>query len=520
MSEVHSSNSCSCAKFLFLQACDRNDLDQVRHSLGLGANVNWMGPNVISGLHVAACHNYMELLELLLSQPGVDVNITNKNKWTPLMFACYHGHENIVRRLCQVNGIDPNLKDVCPNLKDDCCGLTALHHAVFNNRPRCVEILKTLPNVDWNVRTNRGVYPLEMAVKKGYADVLQILRSVRHLDISKVKSLFLRACDRNDLEKVRHCLDIGANVNWKGNDLLERSGLHLAANNNYEELLELLLSQPGVDVNITDKYNNTPLFVAWRHENIVRRLCQVNGIDPNIRARGYTALHFAAFNNKPGSIEILRTLPNVDWNVRTNRGVYPLTVAVMRGYADFLQTLLSVPHLDLSVTDGRGRTVAQIAVEEEEGERQRCVEILSRERRVDWNIKNSDGDTPVMFCLKTNKIEKARCLINTPGVDLDTVDRDGKYLETIARDNNLTDMLDLLFTFTGPRLMILKRDSLLSRQSGTISSLQSLSRDVVLTILITNNSQERKVESLVDRLGELELTRKARETLLGVKKNP
>ena len=51
------------------------------------------------------------------------------------------------------------------------------------------------------------------------------------------------------------------------------------------------------------------------------------------------------------------------------------------------------------------------------------------------------------------------------------------------------------------------------------SSLQSLCRDVVLTSLITNNSQERKVESLVDRLGKLELTRQARETLLGVKKN-
>ena len=50
-----------------------------------------------------------------------------------------------------------------------------------------------------------------------------------------------------------------------------------------------------------------------------------------------------------------------------------------------------------------------------------------------WNIKNPDGDTPVMYCLKNNKIEMARCLINTPGVDLDTVDRDGKYLEDIAR---------------------------------------------------------------------------------------
>ena len=54
-------------------------------------------------------------------------------------------------------------------------------------------------------------------------------------------------------------------------------------------------------------------------------------------------------------------------------------------------------------------------------------------RRVNFNIKNTDGDTPVMFCLKNNKIEMARCLINTPGVDLDTVDSDGKYMEEIAR---------------------------------------------------------------------------------------
>ena len=83
----------------------------------------------------------------------------------------------------------------------------------------------------------------------------------------------------------------------------------------------------------------------------------------------------------------------------------------------------------------------------------------------------------------------------------------------------MTDLLDKLWTFTGPRLRMIQRESLLSRQSSTMSSLQSLSRDVVLTSLITNNSQERKVESLVDRLGEENITREARETLLGVKKN-
>ena len=85
------------------------------------------------------------------------------------------------------------------------------------------------------------------------------------------------------------------------------------------------------------------------------------------------------------------------------------------------------------MTDPSGRNIAQIAVEGNRGDRQRCVELLSGDRRVDWNIKDSDGDTPVMYCLKNNKMEMARCLINTPAVDLDIADRDGKYLETIAR---------------------------------------------------------------------------------------
>ena len=57
------------------------------------------------------------------------------------------------------------------------------------------------------------------------------------------------------------------------------------------------------------------------------------------------------------------------------------------------------------------------------------------------------------------------------------------------------------------------RDSLLTRQAGSVSSLQSLSRDAVLLILSTNNSQERLVTPLVDRL-KGEITKQAREMLL------
>ena len=223
-----------------------------------------------------------------------------------------------------------------------------------------------------------------------------------------VKELFLRSCKKNDVSAARYFLSLGADVNWKG----VWAGLHWAARDNFRELLELLLTQTGVDVNITNDCQQTPLMLACSngHENIVRRLIRMPDIQYHIKdVFGKAALHWAVLENKPRSVEVLRGVgASVDWNVRSSYGDYPLTLAVHYGYPAILQTILSVPELDLSVMDQDGRDVAQIAVEGNMGDRQRVVEILSKDRRVNWNIRNSDGDTPLMYCLKNNKIEMAQ----------------------------------------------------------------------------------------------------------------
>ena len=73
--------------------------------------------------------------------------------------------------------------------------------------------------------------------------------------------------------------------------------------------------------------------------------------------------------------------------------------------------------------------------------------------------------------------------------------------------------MEQLWIFRTVKQRMILRDSLLTRQAGSVSSLQSLSRDAVLLILSTNNTQERLVTPLVDRL-EGEITRRARELLL------
>ena len=75
---------------------------------------------------------------------------------------------------------------------------------------------------------------------------------------------------------------------------------------------------------------------------------------------------------------------------------------------------------------------------------------------------------------------------------------------------HLKDVLDHLWRFTGPRLRMIKTEA---RQVTTPASLQRLSRDSVLVTMITNNTEERKVTTLVDRL-EGEITRQAMQVLL------
>ena len=82
-----------------------------------------------------------------------------------------------------------------------------------------------------------------------------------------------------------------------------------------------------------------------------------------------------------------------------------------------------------------------------------------------------------------------------------------------GNEGNRTKVLDLLWTVTSVQPRMILDDSLATRQAGSVSTLSSLSRDAVLLILSTNNTQERLVTPLVDRL-EGEITTIARDLLL------
>jgi len=71
-------------------------------------------------------------------------------------------------------------------------------------------------------------------------------------------------------------------------------------------------------------------------------------------------------------------------------------------------------------------------------------QVTSQDSRVHWTTRNLVGDTPLMYYIKNNQVEKAKALLNSPMVDVNTVNKDGKCPENIVRENQM-DILDLLF---------------------------------------------------------------------------
>ena len=164
-------------RVIFIESCKRNNLEKVKCCINLGVNINTKivglnnGDEEWTGLTAAAQHNSVEVMMWLLSQPRVHVNITsrtdaslNRNKlkeseddWTPLIFACHKGHDEIVNILAKVPSIDLNFQDVY--------GRGAAHWAAFNST-ECLKVLTSTFGIDWNLQDRDGWTPLCYALEK------------------------------------------------------------------------------------------------------------------------------------------------------------------------------------------------------------------------------------------------------------------------------------------------------------------------------------------------------------------
>ena len=309
-------------------------------------------------------NNTALLQQCLKSSPytiiDINCNLHHETLLTPLMFATINGYPALVKVLISDRRIDPN--------KTDIDGFTALHHALTLGESEIVSQLISMPDVKLDLVDGRGSTVAQLAVESDLA--------MREFDCTSV----LSKCP---------------GVDWTFRDCLGRTLLMIACREDEHELVSILGEIPSLQLNSQDQ-------------------------------DGLTAVHHAVMSGSLDCLEALRKVKGgegkerrrVDWNVSSwlGQGETPLSLAVRGGDPEVVEILLSVP----SVRPGL-RSLSLLAVESSASRAVEVVDILSRDERVDWEVRDQQGDTPILSALRKKRTDMVRILMRNPRIDLSEV---------------------------------------------------------------------------------------------------
>ncbi|XP_064639345.1 ankyrin-1-like [Lineus longissimus] len=170
------------------QVCWRADLYHFQRIVDFGVDVDCCGSGGDSALHFCAVHGITHAASVLI-QLGATVDLADVNGITPLMTACLHGHQAIVKLF---------LENKADALKKDNRGQQALHYASERGNLKIIrELLKQVPEIDINAKSKEGETALHRAAERGHLFcVLDLLSREAHVNAtdSKSRTPFAAAC--------------------------------------------------------------------------------------------------------------------------------------------------------------------------------------------------------------------------------------------------------------------------------------------------------------------------------------
>ena len=154
-----------------LLATHANAIDAARVLIEAGADVNAKDDIADSPYLYAGAEGPLEILRMTLEH-GADLASVNRYGGTALIPAAHHGHVEIVRELL---GTDIDIDHV------NNPGWTALLEAVIlgDGGPTHIEIVRLLLEAGANreIADGDGVTPLEHASRRGYGEIVELLRA-------------------------------------------------------------------------------------------------------------------------------------------------------------------------------------------------------------------------------------------------------------------------------------------------------------------------------------------------------
>lgn len=275
-------------------------------------------------IHKAAQSNHAEVISYLLRQDVDQINTTDYEGRTPVMLAaqcnCYETAKVLLENRANVDVRDSEnktvlhyaigssdivkeiLKDVKANSlirAKDRLGNTPLHYAACKGCVKDASIILMKYRAGATITNGAGETPLHIAARYGCVSVAKKLMEGR------------------------------GKRTVNGNDVYERTPLHLAAQQGHDELVEFFLKKGGK-------------------------------IDSDVH--GQTPLHYAALQGSQRSAELILASKPESLNVTDKNQNTALHMAAKGGHAEILKYLLSKSEQLVSVNE-RNQNILDIAIE-------------------------------------------------------------------------------------------------------------------------------------------------------------
>ncbi|XP_050428286.1 serine/threonine-protein phosphatase 6 regulatory ankyrin repeat subunit A isoform X2 [Adelges cooleyi] len=381
-----------------------------------------------TALHYCAVAGNNDVLSAMLdgmspSEVQQAMNRQTSIGWTPLLIACHRGHMSLVNTMLNNHA----RVDVFDNE-----GRSALHLAAERGYLKVCDALLT-HKAFINSKSRVGWTALHLAAMNGFADLCRFLihdhnAVIDILTLRKQTPLHL-AASAGQLEVCRLLLDLGANID--ATDDQGQKPIHIAAQNNFPEVVQLFLQQHPQLVLACTKDGNTcahiaamqgsvrvivelmkfdkngvisarnriteatPLQLAAEggHAQVVKVLVRAGASCSDENKAGFTAVHLAAQNGHLAVLEVLRSSQSL--RISSKRlGMTALHMAAYCGQTDTVRELLS--HIPVTVKSDPPSGVSVLGV-----------------------LGNESGMTPLHFAAYSGNENVVRLLLNSAGVQVD-----------------------------------------------------------------------------------------------------
>ncbi|GAM38563.1 ankyrin repeat-containing protein [Talaromyces pinophilus] len=239
-----------------------------------------------------AAHNGdVPMAVLLLQNGGANINArcSDSRRWTPLSFAAAQGNEDMVRLLLADERVDVETKDSR--------GLSPAFLAASKGHLAVVKLLLETGRVNANSEGPHGQTLFSWAARWGHAAVVATLLATGSVVVNSRDPQFGRTAlawaSLHGHETVVRLLVGTKGIDLNVGDFTDRTPLHLAAWKGHAAVVALLLKS-RVDVQPKDDGGLTPLSMAlrWGHGLVVELLLQETGeADVNTRGEDSSTLY-------------------------------------------------------------------------------------------------------------------------------------------------------------------------------------------------------------------------------------